>query len=1038
MYEQITRSFIECLNRLSIFFKNFGLNRLNAKRILSLMVGVFVFCFGTVFAQSIEITGTVTDAGDGSALPGVTVVIQGTTTGTVTNVDGNYSIEVESGSILNFSFIGYQTYNITIQDQEVIDVELERAVTDLDELVVVGYGTQRAATLTGSIARTSDAELVASPAISVSNSLAGLLPGVVALNRSGEPGADVATILIRGQNTTGNTSPLIVVDGIQNPSGWERINQNDIEQITVLKDASAAIYGAQAANGVILITTKRGMIGEPQINYTFNQGINQPTRTPELASSATFAEYVNQMLVQEGQNPRYTDEEIQKFRDGSDPVNYPNTDWYGEVLKSYSLQSMHNLSVRGGSESVRYSVSGSYSNQNSIFKEGMHEFNGYTLRSNLDAQVSEHIGINVDVNAGLDDRIQPGAENPWGWLMAIPMMPVFYEAGYPSAGIEQGLNPRIMTTEASGENRTQTKRFSAKLGFEAELPFVQGLGVDGYFVYTNDEIFNKNWQTPWTVYNRASDGELIPLRGGRLTAPQLRQSTTKDYSTFYNFRLVYQNQIRDHSINTFIAVEQSQGINSYYTAFRRNFVSPQLDELFAGDPASQESDGVSNERARQSLISRISYNYQEKYLIDINARYDGSHAFPSGNRFGFFPGVSIAWLLSDDLLPNMQSINELKLRASVGRIGNDSIAPYQHTAAYLLGLSSGYHFGLPTTTGLGVQPGVAPNPNITWEVATTYNLGLDGLFWDGGLGIHVDVFRQNRSNILTQRDLEVPAYTALVLPDENIGRVRNQGVELALSHSNVARASNFTYSVEGNVAFARNKVIDVSEAQDVPEYQKQEGRILGAGLYYEAIGIFRTQDEVENAPVYPGTQVGDLQYRDVTGSGFISTDDMVRINKSNIPEVTFGFNTSMRYKSVSLFANFAGQARAWQYYHQNARIAINGLDDLISNRWTPGSMDSKYPRLPTLSAIGGEPSGLQSTFWLQNAAFLRLKTLEVGYDVPSNILSRLGLSSMRVYANGHNLFTISEIKWFDPEGNAPRGSFYPQNRIFNLGVNLRL
>lgn len=984
--------------------------------------------------QERTVTGTVTGSG-GETIPGVSILIKGTTTGTVTDVEGRYTLGVaDENATLVFSSIGYVTQEVAVSGRSEINITLEEDVKNLQEVVVIGYGTQKKATLTGAVTSVATENIRSNPAVNLSNSLAGLLPGLTALNRSGEPGADNATILIRGSNTTGNNSPLIVVDGVQNPPGWQRINPNDIESISVLKDASAAIYGSRAANGVILITTKRGEIGKPTVSYTFNQGINKPTRLPELASSALFAGYVNDMLVQDGQDPRYTEAEIEKFRDGSDP-NYPNTNWYKEVLKDYSLQSMHNLSLRGGNELVRYSLSGSYSNQNSIFERGIHEFDGYTLRSTIDAKVTKNIDFNVDLNLGLDDRTQPGTENPWGWLMAIPMMPVYYPNGYPSAGIEQGLNPAVMVTDASGNHNTKSKRTIAKLGFDARLPVIEGLGIDGFFVFSNEDVLDKRWRTPWTVYNYdATNDEYIPLRGGRITAPELSQSTSTDASTFFNFRVKYEKQVGAHYVNTFLGAEQTQGSNTFYSAFRRNYLSPKLSELFAGDPATQQNNGSSSESARQSLLGRISYNFKEKYMIDFNARYDGSHVFPEGRRFGFFPGVSVAWVMSEDFFRDNEFINDLKLRASVGRMGNDRISPYQFMAAYNVGLQ-GYHFGLPTTSQLGIVPGVTPNPNVTWEVANTQNIGLDGSFWNGGLGFSVDVFKQRRENILTKRNLEIPAYINLQLPDENIGVVENKGIEFALSHRK-SLAGGLQYSVGGNIAYARNKVIDISEAQDVPAYQKAEGTILGAGLYYQALGIFRTQDEVNANPVYPGTRVGDLQYKDVNGDGLISSADMVRMAKSNIPQITFGFNTAVSYKQFSLFANFAGQAGAWQYYHQNARIAINGLADLIENRYTAGSMDSKYPILPTLSSIGGEPSGLQSTFWLQNAAFLRLKTLELGYTFSDDLVAKLRLSALRVYLNGSNLFTISKIKWFDPEGDNMRGSFYPQSKIFNLGINV--
>ena len=992
--------------------------------------------FGNAIAQGTRVLNGTVSGQNGQSIPGATILVKGTTNGTVTDMDGKYSLSVGSDAqVLIVSFVGMLTSEVSIGNRSQINVTLEEETADLDEFVVIGYGTQKKATLTGSVTSVESEQVISNPSVNLTNSLSGLLPGLVALNRSGEPGADNSSILIRGSNTTGDNSPFVVVDGVQNPPGWERINPNDIESISVLKDASAAIYGARAANGVILITTKRGKEGKPTLSYTFNQGISQPTRLPELAGSPLFAGYVNEMMVRDGQDPRYTDAEIELFRNGTDP-NYPNTNWYKEVLKDYSLQSMHNLSLRGGSESVRYSMSGSYSHQNSIFKKGVHDFKGYTIRSNMDADVNEYITVNLDLNLGLDDRSQPGTENPWGWLNAIPMMPVYYENGYPSAGIEQGLNPAVMTTSASGDHNTKTKRAISKVGFNIKAPWVEGLGLDGYFVYSNEDILDKRWRTPWTVYNydKAND-TYLPLRGGRITAPELTQSTRSVSSTFLNFRLKYERQLGDHYINSFIGAEQTKGGNAYYEAFRRNYLSPTLSELFAGDPATQQNDGVSAESSRQSILGRVSYNYQEKYIIDFNARYDGSYVFPEGKRFGFFPGVSAAWVLSEEFLKDISGVNDLKLRTSIGKMGNDRISPFQFMPAYNLGLD-GYHFGLPTNSQLGVVPGVTPNPNVTWEVATTYNLGLDGMFWNGGLSFTLEVFKQRRENILTKRNLEVPFYTGLQLPDENIGIVENKGLELALNHRGKATSpSGFSYSVGGNIAFNKNTVIDISEAQDVPDYQKAEGRILGAGLYYEALGIFRTQEAVDSNPVFPGTLVGHLQYRDVNNDGIISSQDMVRMDKSNIPQITFGLNGTLNYGQFSLFANFAGQGGAWQYYHQNARIAVNGLAELIENRYTPGSMDSKYPILPDLGTRT-QPSGLQSTFWLQNASFLRFKTLQVGYNLPAALLKKLSLSSARIYLNGNNLLTISEIKWFDPEGDNERGSFYPQSRIFNLGVDL--
>jgi hypothetical protein len=365
----------------------------------------------------------------------------------------------------------------------------------------------------------------------------------------------------------------------------------------------------------------------------------------------------------------------------------------------------------------------------------------------------------------------------------------------------------------------------------------------------------------------------------------------------------------------------------------------------------------------------------------------------------------------------------------------------------------GTHFGEPKGTQPSVYPGVAPNPNITWEVATTQNIGLDGMLWNGIAQFSVDLFQQTRSNILTTREAAIPYYSGLRLPDENIGEIRNRGIEIELTHRNrPSAASDLSYSVSGNIAFARNKIIDISEPQDVPDYQKAEGGVIGAGLYYDAIGIFRTQEQVDSNPIVPGTRVGDLQYRDVNEDGIINAADRIRVNQGIIPEVTYGFNATIGYKNFSLFAHFAGNDRVWVYHHQNARTGLNGMRDLIVNRYTPGSMDSKYPIIPQeWQPDAGDVSGLSNTFWLQDVSFVRLKTLELAYELPVSLMSKLGITATRLYINGTNLFTITDADWFDPEvahsqndtgmGN-PNFYYltggYPQNKVYNIGINITL
>jgi TonB-linked SusC/RagA family outer membrane protein len=500
-----------------------------------------------------------------------------------------------------------------------------------------------------------------------------------------------------------------------------------------------------------------------------------------------------------------------------------------------------------------------------------------------------------------------------------------------------------------------------------------------------------------------------------------------------------------------VAYEQSGEEYKILEGYRKEFTSASIDELFAGSAENMATTGSRSETARQHLFGRLSYNFQEKYLIDFNARYDGSYAFPKENRWGFFPGVSVAWRVSEeDFFDNTDFIYDLKLRGSTGQVGNDRVSAFQYLSMYNLN-PTGTHFGGGTQPAL--IPGVAPNKDITWEVATTSNIGIDAKFLEGGLGFTIDVFKQKRSNILTTRSAEVPIYTGLVLPDENVGIIENKGFETSLTYRSTPTASEFSYSIGGNFAFAKNKVLDISEPQDLLAHQKAEGYQIGAPLLYNAIGIIRTEEQLNSVPVMAGSKVGDLMYEDVAGDGSplpdgkITAADRQRIDKGTIPEITYGFNAGLNYKNLSFYTHFSGQARASTYLHKHCRTTQNGLRDLIVNRYTPGSMDSKYPILPFEDAVGeGEVSGMPSTFWQQSAAFLRLKTVQIGYDLPSELCSKIGLGSVMVYLNGSNLLTFTKMEWYDPEGRPENssaegisystGTFYPQTKIYNVGVEI--
>lgn len=1020
-----------------------------------------ILLFATVFIlqinvvaqdQNITVNGLIIDE-TGLPIPGVSVIEKGTSNGVVTNFDGEYSIEVSPEAVLVFNFMGYLPVEVEVEGRTQIDVTMATDVAALDEVVVVGYGVQRKATLTGAVTSVEPQKLVKSPSISVSNSLTGLLPGLTAINTSGQPGRNVSEVLIRGISTTGDNSPLVVVDGIPDETGaWQRINQNDIAAISVLKDAAGAIYGARAANGVILITTKRGTTGKPVLNYSFNQGFVVPTKIPEVIDSWEWAGFVNELRAFQNLGPLYSEQDIQAFREGNDPVNYPNTDWPDLIFKDYALQSRHNLSVRGGTDLVRYSISGSYSAENSMVENGLHEFDAYTLRTNFDANITDNLTFSLNWNGGLDEMIEP-VMGEFGFQTS-PATNAFFPNGLPSVTVsDNNNNPAINLTGVGGYISNNVQRNLVKPSLEFDIPGVEGLGLTAFYAYTNETTENETWREPYSVYRFDSESqEYIEESGGLVNAPDLRREIYTFEDHLMHLRVTYETEFDGHSLSGFVGAEQSESTSTLTSGYRRNFLSGALKELFAGSGENQEAYGTSTETGRRNFIGRVSWNYRDKYLVDFNARYDGSYAFPVGKRWGFFPGVSMAWRLSQEsFMEDVDFISDLKLRGSYGEMGNDAIAPFQFLELSNLDPSGTYFGG-------GVQaviiPGVSPNPNITWEVATTTNVGLDASFLENRMGFSVDIFKQRRSNILAPRATEIPNYTGLILPDENVGIIENEGAEFMLSYRNRA-GSDFTYSLSGNVAFVKNQIIELSEPQDMLEYQKAEGSVIGAPLLYKAIGIFRTQQEIESNATLLGTKVGDLQYEDVNGDGIIDAADLVRIDKGVVPEITFGFNTGFGYKNFSLYANFAGQSRAWRYYFESARPIYNIKRELYENRYTPGSMDSEYPRLSDESEPGeGDVAGAPSTFWLRDVSFIRLQTLQIGYAFPEEWISGLGLTAVDIFANGNNLFTITPLEWYDPAGTSnpgnftqsgsgeegnilySTGNFYPQTKIFNLGFNV--
>ena len=626
-----------------------------------LIVIVLQFCCSFLFAQTgSTVEGKVLEEG-GAPLPGVNVIVKGTSVGTTTDANGGFAVSVPNqDAVLVFSFIGYKSQEVPVGSQSTFEIKLAADIETLSEVVVVGYGETKKESLTSAISSVKGKELVKSPQQNISNSFAGRISGVVASTASGEPGYDNSRLLIRGQSTVGNNSPLVVIDGVANRiGGLERLDPNDIESVSVLKDASAAIYGAQAANGVILITTKRGTKGKPVLSFNMNQGFVKPTRLPEMANSPTYAQILNEIQYYNnpagGLNQIYSPENIQKFGDGSDPVNYPNTNWVDAVMRPVSLQSQQNLSLNGGGENITYFVSLGRRHQEGIYKNTNLDVEQWNLRINLDIKVSENFKIGVDLAGRDEKKVFPteGAGNIFrATYRTYPTLPVYYPGDLPSAGLEGGNNPVIIATDKTGFDQQPLTVLNSLINFEYKLPFIEGLAVKGFFA--QDQYFGsrKLFRKPWVAYvpnTSTTPTSYDPRKYGPVTPELTERDTTATLRTI-NLSLNYEKTMGKSFLKAFVAYEQNEIKGRYFETFRRGFLSDQIPEIDLGGSAPEESSNKGNSKhsTRRNYFGRVSYDYDQKYLVEVQFRYDGSSKFPKGNEYGFFPSASVGWRMSEE------------------------------------------------------------------------------------------------------------------------------------------------------------------------------------------------------------------------------------------------------------------------------------------------------------------------------------------------------------------------------------------------------
>jgi len=1010
-----------------------------------LLLLLFLTGFSLVSAQ-VTVTGTVTGADDGMPIPGVNIVEKGTAHGTITDANGTFSLEVPSDASLVFSFIGMETMEVELGGRTVIDVTMTSSATALDEVVVTGYGTASRATLTGAVAAVKGDELKQSPTTNFSNTLVGKVPGLFAYNRSGEPGYDGATLRIRGANTLGDNNPLIVIDGIPNRS-LERLDPANIESFTVLKDASAAIYGTQAANGVILITTKRGRVGKPTITIDANVGAQQPTVIPEMADAATYAMMLNEIKYYgnpgDGLYQLYTPEDIELYANGSDPWGHPNTDWFDEVFKPWSLQHYENVSVSGGSENLRYYLSFGNRFQDAIYYNSATYYSQQDFRSNIDGKITDNITLSFDVAARAENRHFPTVSQGNSFRMLMrgkPNMPAFWPNGDPGPDIEYGHNPAVTTTDATGYDDDKNYHLETNIRLQVEIPWVEGLSIQGNFSYDKRLRYRKRFETPWYLYTwdgvTYENGEPVTVPGKRgLESPQLTQYSNDDYRMTYNLFATYETGFGANNIKVMLGTESQKGLSNWMNAFRKNYVASDIDQLFAGATDQyMANDGSASQFARRSFFGRFNYDYAQKYLVEVVMRYDGSYMFD--DAWGFFPGISAGWRISEESFwsSSIGFFDDFKIRASWGQTGNDRIYYDGRLQEYkfltLYGFrSQTYVFDQSVDNKLLYEQAV-PNPNVTWEVANQFNVGFNTTFLNTRMSLEADYFRNLRTDILWRRNASVPTSTGLTLPPENIGEVANTGFEFVVTWR--GNTGDFRYEIAFNSSYAKNEIIFWDETPGIPEYQQSTGRPMGSNLYYEAIGVFETQADVDAYPHWAGAMAGDIIFKDVNEDGVIDGLDRVRNEKSGLPRWTGGLSANMYWRGLDASILFQGSSGAVAYISPESGEIGNYYNDHAVNRWTPDNPSSEYPRAWNRDNEYWRSQG--NTFWLHETDYIRLKNIEVGYTLSTPGMRNASIQGIRFYANGVNLLTFSGEKLIDPELTS--GTAYPLQRIVNLGVTL--
>lgn len=1037
--------------------RNLSIYNLSGLRVPRTLLMLVLILIGTsVFAQTKQVTGVVKDA-TGETVIGASVVEKGTTNGVITDFDGVFKLTVSENAVLQISYIGYQTQEVKVAGKTTLDITLREDTEMLEEVVVVGYGAQKKESVIGAISQVTSKDLLSTPSANISQAISGKITGVITSQTSGAPGADDAQIYIRGRATfAGDAQPLVLVDGVER--SFSQIAPDDIETISVLKDASAtAVYGVRGANGVMLITTKRGKEQKPVVSLTANWQIQSPTRKDTYLDSYQSVMLLEEALANDGLPSQFSADDIEMYRrsvagelSGRDAMLYPNVDWYDQVLSNTAPAQRYNVSVTGGTKRMRYYASGEFYDQKSIVKNLSNDqfgntsspgFRRYSFRANTDFFLTTDLTFSVNFGTRFEERRGPNTNDS-----APNYSEIFYELNHTpgwlfpvSYSIPNGESTRTLYAGTSQYQNNIVARLTEAGYYKStnvvnETNFIvdykmdwltEGLSVKGMLSFDYENLHRNNYTRNFATY-------------------ELNDDTNYESLTAYN-KFNTDTELTHGSEFTSIYKLYMEAQVNYARKFGKHDVTAMA--LYMQNDYRSKADLA---KRYQGLVGRVTYAWDDRYLAEFNAGYNGSENFMKGKRFGFFPAFSIGWRLSNE--PFMQKysdwLNNLKIRASYGQVGNDvyQVNGVQQRFLYeqkWSQITNDYYFG--TTGQTGIYDAQYPNYGVTWERAHKYNVGIEFGFFNGMLTGNVDVFYEKRNDILTTY-LTRPEWVGVVMAAANLGKTKNQGYEIELKHSNHI-GSDFHYTIGFNFSHARNEILSMDEPSIKTDYRKREGHPINQyfGLICDG---YVTQADLDSGNLPDSrfssdVKVGDLKYRDMNQDGFIDDRDETFIGYSDIPENMYALNLSANYKNWGFSVMFQGVDHVSRYYDAEAMFAfINGgkVKEHHLERWNPAESEAynlahaKYPLLHYNDY--GDHNQRQNSYFLKNGAFLRLKNIELSYTLPERWSHKVGMSDCRLYINANNLVTWDHLDGLtDPESNG--SNRFPIMKTVNFGVNIK-